>query len=428
MTVIRFIKTLNYQFKLSYNTSQLEESQRLKSNNYIPASSKHRKSNPSNLVKIKTVDGDNVTGEDIKSSFCLLNCRSVRNKTLEIHTFICDNNLDVLALTATWLSDNSDSAAICELVPPGYSFSHVTRGKRGGGDAIIYKSSIVASKLPCEKFNSFEYLDVNLFYSSKTIRCLIIYRSPTKSDQQFFEEFAPFLHQFTLTNNNFLILGDFNFHIDQKSNLSASRFRDLLDRHSVNQHINTPTHNRGHMLDLVITRADASILLDNFEIEDEIISDHFPIKFQLSIPRPECSTKYITFRKLKSLHEDVFIKELDTTKFSDINLLPDVNAKAKEYFSILYKTLDKLVPEKTKIFKLRSNSAWFNNEILEAKRAHNKAERIWRKTKLTIHKQIYKNQKITVISFMKLKRHFIQIKSIIVKISKRNCSRSQNPY
>ncbi|KAK6168847.1 hypothetical protein SNE40_020019 [Patella caerulea] len=348
--------------------------------------------NPKNLIKIKTIN--KYRSDSANTKMCLLNCRSVMNKTQDINTFICDNDLDILALTEAWLLDSSDSS-ICELVPTGFSIINVPRHKRGGGVALIHKSSISLSNLTGEKFNSFEYLDSNVSISNNLIRCIIIYRAPSKSEHVFFDEFFNFLENISGTNE-LLILGDFNFHVDNSLSTSANQFKDLLNNHSFKQHVQVPTHNRGHTLDLVITREGSSLVFDDLDVFDELISDHFPVKFKISIQKPDFETKSITFRKLRNVTSDQIVNELDNTEFFNIHLLSDVNAKAHSYFTILHRTLDNLAPLQTKTIRLRPNSAWFNNDILEAKKLRNKAERKWRETNLTIHEQIFKCKKNTV--------------------------------
>ena len=46
-------------------------------------------------------------------------------------------NLDVLALTETWLCC-CDNVVLNELLLPGYDIRHVDRERRGGGVALIY--------------------------------------------------------------------------------------------------------------------------------------------------------------------------------------------------------------------------------------------------------------------------------------------------
>ena len=87
----------------------------------------------SNLVNSKAVSSSLV--------FCCLNCRSANNKTLAISDFIISSNIDVCAITETWLSNQISPAMLNELTPNGFKFlNHPRIGKKGGGLGIIYKN------------------------------------------------------------------------------------------------------------------------------------------------------------------------------------------------------------------------------------------------------------------------------------------------
>ena len=53
-------------------------------------------------------------------SLCLLNSRSVRNKSAAIYDYLCECKADLIAVTETWLN-NHDNAVRAELCPDGYS-------------------------------------------------------------------------------------------------------------------------------------------------------------------------------------------------------------------------------------------------------------------------------------------------------------------
>ena len=71
--------------------------------------------------------------------FVSLNIRSLENKTTSLFDLIVSQNIDVLALTETWLCCG-DNAVLNELLPPGY----VDREMRGGGVALIYKRHFIS--------------------------------------------------------------------------------------------------------------------------------------------------------------------------------------------------------------------------------------------------------------------------------------------
>ena len=73
----------------------------------------------------------------IKESKCLsLNARSVRKKShgRESTDFIVDNDIDILAMTETWLRPGTDdSVEIGTLCPTGYRVIHVPKSHSAGG-------------------------------------------------------------------------------------------------------------------------------------------------------------------------------------------------------------------------------------------------------------------------------------------------------
>jgi len=113
------------------------------------------------------------------ASVCLVNARSIGNKTTLLSHLIQSEQVDVLAITETWLSaDRPDS--LKDACPTGFTSLHVPRlNSNGGGVAVIFRSSIEASSL-LEHFSprprTFEYLSVVLTINSVPIRLVVVYR------------------------------------------------------------------------------------------------------------------------------------------------------------------------------------------------------------------------------------------------------------
>ena len=80
-----------------------------------------------NLTNLLRINKTHVHSEENKLSFTLLNPRSVKNKTLSINDFILDNNIDLLALTETWLGTNIDKTVLSELTPNTHKIHCVSR-------------------------------------------------------------------------------------------------------------------------------------------------------------------------------------------------------------------------------------------------------------------------------------------------------------
>ena len=63
--------------------------------------------------------------------FCLVNARSIRNKSSDIFDYICERKIDLCALTETWLRSDDD-ATRAEICPTGYKFLDQPRTDRPG--------------------------------------------------------------------------------------------------------------------------------------------------------------------------------------------------------------------------------------------------------------------------------------------------------
>lgn len=93
----------------------------------------------------------------------------------------------------------------------------------------------------------------------------------------FFNEFPILLERSVGACGHHLLMRDFNFHVDDRTDRLASRFLDLLDSHDLIQHVTCPTHENNHMLDLRITRTcDGTI--ESWSTLNCPLSDHSAIQ------------------------------------------------------------------------------------------------------------------------------------------------------
>ena len=73
-----------------------------------------------------------------------------------------------------------------------------------------------------------------------------------------------------------------------------------LESFDLIQHVSQPMHSRGHLLDLIMTRS-TDHLVEEMEVKDMHISDHFWFHCNLLGQKPKTFRKEITFRKMKAL-------------------------------------------------------------------------------------------------------------------------------
>ena len=58
--------------------------------------------------------------------------------------------------------------------------------------------------------------------------------------------------------------------------------------------------------------------------------------------------------------------------------------------------IDALGPTKTRIITVRPEAEWYNESIREAKQTRRQAERLWRKTGLVVHREVYMEARVMV--------------------------------
>ena len=99
-------------------------------------------------------------------NFCLLNSRSIRNKSSVLKDFVVDKDIDLLALTEAWLRPgNIDCVEIGYLCPTGYDFIHIQHGNREvvmsacfSKKVWILNAKIVSGTLPSSRSNSWMFV------------------------------------------------------------------------------------------------------------------------------------------------------------------------------------------------------------------------------------------------------------------------------
>ena len=311
---------------------------------------------------------------------CLLNIRSIRNKSASFLEFVKDNNADLIAVTETWGPEDTEGF-ISSITPPGYKFTHVPRDvKKGGGVGFFIKEDLSFEKVSKNNCQTFESTSIQISTEgAKDVIFHVLYRPPNISKSQFLGEFGMFLEGAALSGCENILLGDLNFHLDQHDTWTL-KFYDLLEQFSFTQLVNTPTHIQGHILDALCVRDSFS-----WAISPKVIgglSDHQAIMFSL-IFLSESPVSFNVFPSVKfNYNNDNYILDfrVDILK-SDLIRCPYKTASllSHQYFNTLRSLLDKHAPMKKKNIARHAETGFMNCDILKAKRLKRKYERAWRR-------------------------------------------------
>ncbi|KAK2144742.1 hypothetical protein LSH36_734g01020 [Paralvinella palmiformis] len=325
-----------------------------------PIGSNINRVNHENLHPVRIINPDCKASDPL--TLVSLNCRSVKNKAMSI--------CDILAITETWLGTVIDDHVLSDIIPSGYDILHTARsGSRGGGVAVVFKQGlnmkkIVSTTSDVHAYTHFEHLDCYVSTGAKPSRLCVIYRPPPSKQNGFtktvfFDEWASYLDELAVAPQQLIITSDLNFHLDKPDSPDVHQFSGLLESHGLVQDVRAATHIQGHTLDVVITREDSSILRDTPLVMDPFlvnIRENSSVIMKLDIGKPKSTRKEITFRKLRAIP--------------------------------------------VKIITLRPNAPWYTEDIREDKHKRRKAERLWRRTKLTVHHQMFKKECRNVIALL----------------------------
>ncbi len=338
-----------------------------------------------NLLSIACQPRNSPVSPVISTRLALLNIRSLANKSLLVNDIIMTYNLDFLLLSETWLTECSCDTILNEAAPKNFSFMKKCRsGKKGGGVAAIFKSLFQCKETIFGDFSSFEYLCF-LVKGDPKVLLLIIYRPP-RYPGKFFDEFAELLSVICTDYNSFIITGDFNIHIDNNMDINAKELCSLLDTFGLFQHVKGPTHARGHTLDLVISRG---VDISSVDIKDLALSDHFCVFFDLQII-PNTQLTSVSIRK-RYINENTSVKFMEAIAMSPTMSAETVDELLDNFNVKVSNVMDTVAPIKTKMTLSRQRTPWRNTMMVKALKTEcRKAERKWRKTKLQIHHDLYK--------------------------------------
>ena len=229
------------------------------------------------------------------------------------------------------------------------------------------------------KFSSFELICVS-FKSQSRVNIVVIYRTGPYNNN-FIHEFSELLVNLSSRSPPFLILGDFNMHLNKTDSFVKS-FNELIDLFSLKQHVDAPTHYLGNTLDLILS----NFSLDNILVSDpsRIISDHYLLNFSFSVEnsahkaRPR---KTIEFREINSIDVPKFNSDI-ALELQNLNNNLSLDVYVCNFFNSLNKCLDVNAPLICRTITERQNCEYFNDELRTLKRRRRACERRLAKAKV----------------------------------------------
>ena len=204
-----------------------------------------------------------------------------KNRSIAVSDTIVTRHLDVLALTETW-QETSDDIQLKRCAPPGYSIVDAARSdailprsvaEKGGGVVITHSERFIVKKITLDVKPTAAF-EVFCRSASITFVPLVIYRPGTKSATDgFFDELIALLEIVGTFQNELVITGELNIHVNDATDWHSRRLTDILESFNLVQAVSGPTRWQRNALDLVITRPDCQPTSCTVD-PPKIISDH----------------------------------------------------------------------------------------------------------------------------------------------------------
>ena len=119
-----------------------------------------------------------------------------------------------------------------------------------------------------------------------------------------------------------------------------------------------------------------------------LLSDHFAIHFNLNVGKPPPLREFVQYRKLKSVNHQQLDEDLQNAGLAHESG-DDINQLVTQNNDQLSQLLDKHAPMKKAKLVIKPRAMWYTPSIAKSKRLRRKLERKWRRTKLTVHQQMF---------------------------------------
>ena len=130
----------------------------------------------------------------------------------------------------------------------------------GGGIAIIYKEDLEITKSHEYQFQTCKCTDFKISFGQSSYTLGLFYRPDDHPFIAFINDMVEYMENNVTDKSEFLLLGDFNIHVNKLHNEKAVTFHDFLSSFSLQNHILFPMHKSQNILDLVITHESTEIV------------------------------------------------------------------------------------------------------------------------------------------------------------------------
>ena len=291
-------------------------------------------------------------------------------------------NLDFLVITETWLTNMDEDQQwlkTSELDNSEYRIEVQNRtNKKGGGLALLYRKQYNPTRqLVNTKYDLLEHASWMVELKGKAITILAIYHPPIgpagNTITRFIDQVSELFQYYLVNHKNLVILGDFNIHVHDRTNPDSLAYINTLEALGLMQHISTPTHRLGGILDLIYTESLAKTKV-TYSFTGNYISDHRLVGIELETSKLWEQPTSTRFRKYTDITLENFTATFRNEEITQHSKLEDT---LEAYNKEIERTLDLLAPVKKKTDHKKQSRPWYNTSLLDQRKIVRNRERIF---------------------------------------------------
>ena len=277
-------------------------------------------------------------------------------------------SVNILGLCETFLNDHVDDNV---LSIDGFNFERRDRDGGSGGGILVYVSNQISYKRRTDlEIGGPETIWLEIMYpNTKSILVCSGYRPPPPSaHNSWVDGLVNEIRKATsCVDTEVLLFGDFNINYA----IEPPQFWiNALEEFDMAQMITTPTRvtaKSSTLIDHVYTNKPENICEINVPII--ALSDHYPVCVTRRFQQPVKKNKHIEimYRDFKNIDENELFIDLLDVNFDVIEQICDPNEILCQFYSLLFRTVDKHAKTKTKRVKTQFKPSWITPEIREAR-------------------------------------------------------------
>jgi hypothetical protein len=249
----------------------------------------------------------------------------------------------------------------------------------------MFDHSLQVRRINLPLFATFESVCAYVQRPCFNAHVICIYRPGSRAPADAF-----FTERTAIFSSPAIVLGDFNVHLDVATNSNAAKLLSMIESFGFQQHVKTPTHRCGHLLDLILTRPE--LCINVLPVDPPTLSDRSFVVAQLPMiaSQPAAATTRVVLEWYR-LDFDEFARDLAASDlFRSPPAVPD--AAFELYGRTLPQLVDKHVPLTVRHVRLQRNTCWYDAECRAARRTTRQLEKLFRRCNTCGARQAWRSQ------------------------------------